>query len=69
MRRILPSQDGDDEEYQTFSKAKFLFEKLMNKRGENKMSLTCFGKIAKINGLKGLVTRVQLDLLYKRIIQ
>jgi len=33
------------------------------------MTLTCFGKLCKIKSLKARVTRVQLDLLYKRVIQ
>ena len=33
------------------------------------MTLVCFGKLAKISGLKNKITRVQLDLLYKRITQ
>ena len=65
-RRILPSLD--DEEYQTFSKAKYLFEKLLNRNGCKTMSLTAFGKLSKIKALKQRVTRVQLDLLYKRIL-
>ena len=48
-RRISPS--GDEEDYQTFSKAKFLYEKLLNKRA-SPMTLTAFSKLSKINALK-----------------
>ena len=64
--RISPS--GDEEDYQTFSKAKYLYEKLLNRKGTS-MSLTAFIKLSKINVLKQRVTRVSLDLLYKRITQ
>ena len=64
--RISPS--GDEEDYQTFSKAKYLYEKLLNRKGAS-MSLTAFSKLSKINVLKQRVTRVSLDLLYKRITQ
>ena len=64
--RISPS--GDEEDYQTFSKAKYLYEKLLNRKGTS-MSLTAFSKLSKINVLKQRVTRVSLDLLYKRITQ
>ena len=64
-KRILPT--GDDEDYITFTKAKYLFDKLMNKKGAQNMTLVCFGKIAKISCLKNRITRVQIDLLYKRV--
>ena len=66
-KRILPSSES--EEFQSFSKAKYLFEKILNKLGQKQMSLTAFGKISKIKVLKNKVTRVSLDLLYKRITQ
>jgi hypothetical protein len=66
-KRILPSDD--DEEYLTFTKAKYLFDRLMNKKGASAMTLVCFGKIAKISCLKNLINRVQIDLLYKRVTQ
>ena len=65
MRRILPS--GEEEDYQTFSKAKYLYEKLLNRKGAH-MTLTAFGKLSKIKLLKPKVNRVSLDLLYKRIV-
>ena len=64
--RISPS--GDEEDYQTFSKAKFLYEKLLNKK-YTPMTLTAFSKLSKISVLKQRVTRVSLDLMYKRITQ
>lgn len=65
--RILPSPDCG--EYQTFSKMKFIFEKILAKPGNKAMTLTAFSKIGKIKSLKSKVTRVNLDLLYKRITQ
>ena len=47
--RISPS--GHEEDYQTFSKAKYLYEKLLNRKGTS-MSLTAFSKLSKINVLK-----------------
>ena len=67
-KRILP-QEHEEEDYQTFAKAKYLYEKLLNRKGVRNMTLTCFGKLCKIKSLKARVTRVQLDLLYKRVNQ
>ena len=66
-KRILPSEDAT--EYQMFAKAKYLYEKIVNRKGSGPMSLTCFGKLSKIKPLRDRLTRVQLDLLYKRLIQ
>ena len=55
-KRILPT--GDEEDYQTFAKAKYLFERLLNRKGVRHMTLTCFGKLCKIKTLKARITRV-----------
>jgi len=46
-----------------------LYEKILNKPGSKQMTLTSFGKISKISVLKSKITRVNLDLLFKRITQ
>lgn len=65
-QRILPSVD--DEEYLTFSKAKFIYEMLQGRKGTSTMSQTGFNKLAKIGPLKSKIQRVQLDLLYRRVL-
>mmetsp|Transcript_12514 Transcript_12514/g.16012 ORF Transcript_12514/g.16012 Transcript_12514/m.16012 type:complete len:388 (+) Transcript_12514:337-1500(+) len=55
-RRILPS--GEEEDYQTFAKAKYLYERLLNRKGVRNMTLTCFGKLCKTKTLKAKITRV-----------
>ena len=42
---------------------------MLNRKGVKNMTLTCFGKLSKIKTLKARVTRVQLDIMYKRVIQ
>ena len=44
--RILPS--GEEDEFMTFCKAKYLYERLLNRKGSNSMSFTAFGKLSKI---------------------
>ena len=66
-KRILPS--GDEDEFMMFCKAKYLYERLLSRKGANTMSLTVFGKLVKMTFFKQRVTRVSLDLLYKRVIQ
>ena len=46
-----------------------MYEKILNKPGSKQMTLTSFGKISRIHVLQGKVTRVNLDLLFKRITQ
>ena len=47
----MPSEnEEDDEEFEIFSKAKYLYEMLLTKKG-SQMSLVAFSKIAKIKAL------------------
>ena len=46
-----------DGEFDSFMKAKYLFDCLMNKKGTKQMTLTGFGKIGKIKVLQSKIQR------------
>ena len=52
--RILPSVDMEGE-FESFIKAKYIFERLLNRKGAKQMSLSAFSKLSKIKVLQSKI--------------